>query len=130
VTYHLAFSGAQTQHATGPIGWFVGVGILTYIHWQLALRSFALIHQLPDRVTRWFGQGGENLGEEHEARSAIGAVVSHTSGRVEGLAKMAGGTAGMKGLKAPDSAPKDGGAGGGGGGGGKDKPSKPSPRER
>ncbi len=56
--------------------------IQTYLHYQLAVRSFSLIVSAPDRVTRWFGQAGENLNEAQDTDRAVGLFVSNSEGRM------------------------------------------------
>ena len=72
------------------VGVLVMGAIITYIHYQVAIRSFTLITQIPDRVTRWFGQGGENLGEQSDAEKSTSMIVGGVVSRTEGLARSAG----------------------------------------
>lgn len=85
VTFGPAVAQTTSGFGSGPIAFTVLLGIFCYLNLQIAIRSFQLITQVPDRVTRWFGYGGENLGEDHEARThaqtAIG-VVSARGGQV------------------------------------------------
>src|SRR5690625_4693759 len=67
-TFYPAAVTATAGAGYGLFGLATMIVILTYMHWQLAIRSFSLITAVPDRVTRWFGYGGENLGEEGEAQ--------------------------------------------------------------
>ena len=60
----------ESPPATSPddrgvtlIGIMVLFVLQVWLHWQIARRSFGLITKVPDRVVRWFGQGGENLKE-------------------------------------------------------------------
>lgn len=89
-TFTVAAVAAGGEHSVGPIGTIVMVCILTYLHYQIALRSFGLINQVPDRVTRWFGHGSENLGEENENRQAVGFAVGNISNRTEGILRAGG----------------------------------------
>lgn len=130
-TFHVAAAAATADHSIGPIGIIVMLVILTYLHYQIALRSFNLILQVPDRVMRWFGQGGENLGEENESQRITGFVVSNVSNRVEGMTRAGGmGAAVKQNARNPVGNDKSGleggdaGAGGGGKGGGA-APTKP-----
>lgn len=82
--------GLSASNGMGPIGVIIMIAILTYIHFQLAIRAFSMILSIPDRVTRWFGQGGENLGEDRDTDKAQGFIVANTSSRVEGMAKAGG----------------------------------------
>src|SRR3546814_8777921 len=64
-----AFFAAQGTSTVGLIGLLASIGIMAYVHWQLMTRTIALITDLPDRVTRWFGMPGENLGESQDRKS-------------------------------------------------------------
>jgi conjugal transfer/type IV secretion protein DotA/TraY len=65
-TYGMAVNGAGlvSGHVNDPIQFTVMIVLLVVIVAILAERSFSLITQVPDRVMRWIGHGGENLGEE------------------------------------------------------------------
>ena len=52
----------------GGVGVIVLIVMVSYIDFQVAMRSFHLITELPDRVTRWFGQGGDRLSDDEHAR--------------------------------------------------------------
>ena len=68
------------------IGLLVMLVLLTYLHYQVAIRSFSLITSLPDRVTRWFGQSSENLGEENDSDRSTNFIVGNVSNRIEDTA--------------------------------------------
>lgn len=114
-TFFPTADSMSSSNAAGPIGMVVMIVMVTYIHYQMAIRAFSLITQVPDRVTRWFGQGGERLGEEDDTHKTSGLLVAQTTSRVEGMARM-GGVAGA-------------GRGGNlrGGGGNKPLPKGPTP---
>ena len=78
------------------IGGLVMLVLLTYLHYQVAIRSFTLITQVPDRVTRWFGQGGENLGEQGDAEKQTSIVAGQLTNRTEGMSKVGGAGAAAK----------------------------------
>lgn len=76
---------------------------------MIAMRSFGLITQVPDRVMRWLGQGGEGLNEEGDSRNTIVGMVGQSEGRAkeavaigqisrpdQGLARGGGKTSGPK----------------------------------
>ena len=67
------FFAAQGTSTVALIGCLASMGIIAYVHWQLMTRTLALITDLPDRVTRWFGLPGENLGEGHGVSTAAAA---------------------------------------------------------
>lgn len=72
---------------TTIIGAFSMLLIMTYMHYQLAIRSFKMINELPDRVVRWFGQGGEQLGEAEEANRTTGLFVSQSENRLNEMGR-------------------------------------------
>jgi conjugal transfer/type IV secretion protein DotA/TraY len=82
-TFSIAGKSLMLGQNGGVIATVVTMVILTYIHYQVAIRSFTLITQVPDRVTRWFGQGGENLGEQQDAERSNTALVGQISSRGE-----------------------------------------------
>jgi conjugal transfer/type IV secretion protein DotA/TraY len=118
-----------------PVSWIVLLGTLLYIHFQLAIRSYALITLLPDRIARWSGASGEGLGEEGYASGAhtnIIAGVNNMGNRLptgrkgganpelvsairEAMGTQEGDGGGGNGAKmgTPSTGPKTGGTGGG-----------------
>lgn len=84
VTFGTAVMSATSGYFGGPITFIVMGGMMAYLYYQAAIRCFTMIVQVPDRVTRWFGVGGENLGEEHQSSHATGLVVGQVGSRVEG----------------------------------------------
>lgn len=72
------------------LGVLVMAAIITMLHYQIAIRSFTLITQVPDRVTRWFGQGGENLGEQGDAEKSNQFIVAGVAQRTEALGRVGG----------------------------------------
>jgi conjugal transfer/type IV secretion protein DotA/TraY len=111
-TFATATNVAFGGHSVGPVGIMIMIGMVTYIHFHIAMRCFSLINQVPDRVTRWFGHGGEHLGEDQHAEKAGHAVIGVMSQRVD---RMAGGA--MARDKPGDDKTKPPGQPGGGGGG-------------
>jgi conjugal transfer/type IV secretion protein DotA/TraY len=81
VTFGPAVAQTTSGFGSGPIAFTVLLGIFAYLNLQIAIRSFQLITQVPDRVTRWFGYGGENLGEDHEGKSAAHTAIGVVSAR-------------------------------------------------
>jgi hypothetical protein len=77
------------------------------------MRSFSLIHMLPDRVSRWFGQQGEGLGEQGDAEkttAVVGGIVDKGNNALQsGMIRGAGRGGGSK-VPGADTAP-DGGKG-------------------
>jgi len=84
-TFVVAARAAGSGHSVGIIGMVVMVSLLCFLHYHLALRSFGLINQVPDRVTRWFGQGGENLGEERDNEKMAAFAVGRLGSKAESL---------------------------------------------
>lgn len=89
-TFFPTASSMASSQGVGPIGLIVMIVMVTYIHYQMAIRAFSLITQVPDRVSRWFGQGGEHLGEEQDSEKSAALIVRETGGRVEGMARFGG----------------------------------------
>ena len=73
------------------IGMLVMAAIQVYMHYQLALRSFGLITELPERVSRWFGQGCEQLNDSRDAEKAFGLLVDNSEKRLAGAGDRASG---------------------------------------
>ncbi len=126
VTFGLAVDSAFAGEAfygsriISPVGILVLMAMLFYVHYQLAVRSYSLITELPDRVARWSGASGENLGEDGHFREAnstvVGGVMSQT--RNFGMsANAASKAAGKAGDQADHQGRQGGGTGGGAGGG-------------
>jgi hypothetical protein len=100
-TYALAVDSAFSGEAfygsriISPVGLLVLMGMLFYIHYQLAVRSYSLITELPDRVARWSGASGEGLGEsshfEEANRTVVAGVMTRTTayGQASGAASRA-----------------------------------------
>ena len=86
-TFFPVVASMGANQAVGPIGAVIMIIMVTYIHYQLAVRAFSLITQVPDRVTRWFGQGGEHLGEEDDSNKTSGLIVAQTTNRLEGMGR-------------------------------------------
>lgn len=98
--------------------------IVIFLHYQVALRSFALITQIPDRVTRWFGAQAEGLGEEGDSTNVVGVLNRSAEDRMQQV----GGASMIKKRDNAKGTPSVGGGGNGGGGngggGGGEGPSK------
>lgn len=52
---------------TGLVGTIIMIAMMTYLHFVIAMRSFSLISEVPNRVAKWFGAQGteseQGLGE-------------------------------------------------------------------
>lgn len=87
VTFGAAAAAQQAGQFTIVVGLLCYLGIITYLHYHLTVRSFSLIHMLPDRVARWMGASAEGLQEEqdtHSSRVLIAGMVKETSGQTFG----------------------------------------------
>jgi len=89
-TYTIAVVAAGGEHSVGPIGTIVMIVILTFLHYQTALRSFSLINQVPDRVSRWFGGTAESLGENSDNDRSVGFAVAQIANRTENTLRAGG----------------------------------------
>lgn len=89
-TFMPAAYSLTASTTVGPLGAAVLVIMLAYINLQLAIKSFQLVTQIPDRVTRWFGQGGDRLGEEEDTHRHTAFLAGQLSGKMEGMARGGG----------------------------------------
>jgi hypothetical protein len=97
-TTFIPASNALSQSSSiGFIGMFVMIVLMSYIDFQIAVRSFQLITHIPERVTRWFGQNGDNLGDEHDSQQATRVFVGGMEHRVSTMATGVGNANMMKG---------------------------------
>lgn len=95
----LTFSQAVLSSFSGYgfelIGIIVAIVIITYMHWQLAIRSFSMITQVPDRVSRWFNAStNDGMNEGQDINAAIG-LVNQVEGRTRGITAGLSAAAGM-----------------------------------
>jgi len=141
--YPAVYSGQDMTAATsagsnnlGLIGTVVMLFMMTYLHFIIAMRSFELISELPNRVAKWFG--AQAVETEHGIGKQLGSfmagqVASQVAGKIMGAVGGApgesksgqnGGTASAYTTKDPSSptGPNDGSSPGGASGG----PSGPS----
>jgi conjugal transfer/type IV secretion protein DotA/TraY len=77
-TLGLAFVSAQGDSVIGLVGIFTMLVISFYIHYQLCVRSFALITKVPEAVADLLGVRDGNRGEHGDSDTIIGGVVSFT----------------------------------------------------
>jgi conjugal transfer/type IV secretion protein DotA/TraY len=73
------FVGVQGGHFTGLFMALGGLAMLTYLQYQVVVRVSALIHQVPDRVTHWFGASPAGLAEEEHTSRTMAAVIGGSS---------------------------------------------------
>ena len=65
--------------------WIGKLAVYVFLIFIAAERSFALIHKLPDAVSRWVGGHAEQLGEEHST-SSVRAGILKVGGHAKGAA--------------------------------------------
>ncbi|WP_372399849.1 DotA/TraY family protein [Azospirillum sp. HJ39] len=92
-TFIAAAVAVTSTQGYGIIGLMTLMVMVAYLHYQAAIRSFGLITQVPDRVSRWFGQGGEQLGEAEDSRKTAGFLIANLEQRGAGVAETAIGAA-------------------------------------
>jgi conjugal transfer/type IV secretion protein DotA/TraY len=129
-TFMPVVRGYGASNGVGLFAALTMIVIVTYLHFMVAVRAFGLILKLPDRVARWFGQGGEHLNEEQDSEKTAAFVYAATN-RVEGMGKSMGMRPKGRNLPSPDKGAngekdggKDGKDGGGDGEGGGDAANK------
>jgi len=81
-TFAGAFLMAQGPGSGGVTGAVAGCGIYAGVMITVINRVFGLIHVIPDRMLRWIGGGGNELGQEAEAvnQGSAGKMIAATSG--------------------------------------------------
>ena len=84
-TFMPVANGLASSTTVGPIGAAVLVVMLAVINLNIASKSFHLITEIPDRVSRWFGQGGEQLGEQRDSGDLKTAVLGAVTSRGESM---------------------------------------------
>ena len=95
VTIYPAMASATSGHFFGLIGTLVYVVVIAVLNYQVAIRSFHLITQVPSRVARWFGASPDGDGGEEHSRSAMGLVMSHSKSGIDTAANAARGAGGQ-----------------------------------
>ena len=77
------------------------------MNYQAALRSFALITHVPDRVSRWFGAspGGEGSNEGEHATKVVGMAVGAFERKAGAVTQSVGAVSARK--KPPPGAEKE-----------------------
>lgn len=81
--YQTFTAGLQADTFTGIFAILAMYAVLSGLIVAVAHMAFGMIHEVPDRVLRWIGGGGAQLGEsggEHKANqgfTAVGGVVNH-----------------------------------------------------
>ena len=68
-----AMAAATAESRFGVISTVVMIVFISTLNYQIASRSFLLINQIPNRVTRWFG-ASDHSDESHHVNAIVGAV--------------------------------------------------------
>ena len=107
VTIYPAMASATSGHFFGLVGTIVYVVVIAVLNYQMAIRSFHLITQVPSRVSRWFGASPDGDGGESHSSNTLGMVVGHTEkgmGAVQGAVRGAAAKAPASAAGAPNAA--------------------------
>jgi len=98
-TFSYAMASSQGDSVIGVLGCFTMLGILMYLHYQLAIRSFALIHEVPKMVSQILGvQDGERGEASHGTQvfTAVGNFSNSAGNKMAAAAMSRKGTGGPK----------------------------------
>ncbi len=57
---------AHGENVVGLVGWITSIVIMALVGLSIVRCSFNLIWELPDRVVRWIGHSGEQLGKHQD----------------------------------------------------------------
>ena len=77
-TLSMALLSSQGDSIVGPIGLISFLILTFYLHYQLAVRSMSLVHQVPSMVSELLGARDQSRGEENDSTKVMGAVVNMT----------------------------------------------------
>ncbi|AOG02942.1 DotA/TraY family protein [Bosea sp. RAC05] len=95
-TFIPASNALSQSSSIGIIGMLIMIVLMSYLDFQIAIRSFQLITDIPERVSRWFGQGGDRLGDDHDAKQTTGIFVGGIERRASSLAQGTGNASAMR----------------------------------
>ena len=79
VTFWPAVQAACAEGGTGIIGMLVMLVLMSYLHYQIAVRSFSLISAVPARVSKWFNANMGDEGEHNQMQSIGGFMAGRAS---------------------------------------------------
>ena len=79
VTFWPAVQSACAEGGTGIIGMLVMLVLMSYLHYQIAVRSFSLISAVPARVSKWFNANMGDEGEHNQMQSIGGFMAGRAS---------------------------------------------------
>ena len=122
MTLYPALSAGTSESLFGFVGTITMIILVTIINYQIANRSFLLITQIPDRVTRWFG-ASDHSDESHHTNTAVANISGGARQAVQGAGGAAKGALAGKqtdpNAKVVDAINRLGSGGGGGSTGGR-----------
>jgi conjugal transfer/type IV secretion protein DotA/TraY len=91
MTVYPAMAAATTDSLFGVVGTVAYIVLITILNYQVANRSFNLITQIPDRITRWFGANDHGGSEHGEVNAAVAAISSGSKQSLHSAEKTAQG---------------------------------------
>ena len=94
VTIYPAIASATSGHFMGFFGTLTYVVVIAVLNYQLAIRSFHLITEVPSRVARWFGASPDGDGGKEHSTHAMGMVISNSRQGLEAATGAARGALG------------------------------------
>lgn len=119
LTFYPAMQSALGNYNTGPIAMLTFLVMISYLHYQLAIRSFSLISALPNKVSQWMGAHGATHDDDaqNHASNMLGFIAGNVTSRAgsmvgKGIGKLGGELVGGGG-QAPKADTKETPAGGG-----------------
>lgn len=119
LTFYPAMQSALGNYNTGPIAMLTFLVMISYLHYQLAIRSFSLISALPNKVSQWMGAHGATHDDDaqNHASNMLGFIAGNVTSRAgsmvgKGIGKLGGELVGGGG-QAPKADTKGTPAGGG-----------------
>lgn len=77
MTFYPAIQGGQGHGGPGIIGMIVNLILMTFLHWQIALRCFNLVNTVPNSISQWMGLHQQM--SDHESGSLLAAVAAGMS---------------------------------------------------
>lgn len=77
-TFALAMLSSMGDSIIGFVGQIVMLGLLLYLHYQIAIRCMGLVHQVPAMVSRLLGADDGERGERDATSTIVAAAASFT----------------------------------------------------
>ncbi len=76
-TFAAAFIGSQGGFTLGFGGILVGLTLMVWLQWQVVTRVLSAVHEIPDRLLRyWGGQAADGATEGRAMGAAVGAAIA------------------------------------------------------